>query len=442
MAPAIPHLLAFYSPQKDGIENRQSMASRNGSGLQLGPTIFEVRQIQDEEELDEEFSVFYCSCGKACKVMEFLVPDSDTIQNFLSNIKECQCELTPNQIRYISAPLNVSKVSLSVAGTNTIPQSTSDSYSEIESTDNGFYDMARKRLNMGEVSQGYTVKLYPIKRPVIYFWSKAPGRQDIIRDVTYSATRHRTKLPVLFTFRALKSLIGKSQIGELLDWEPTVIKYLNSVRNVVYPTDLLYFLTCPFILRFSSLASGFISARSSIDVWTPLLNVLSVRGTEIRNPEQFYQQVLPPHLQQSVQILAGITSQGSFYIPSLIMLSEHFIDQFCFNQLCRNLTLIGSDFMKSLMEVGPGRSPEINSLTIKLIASKVSQRALTDIISSCMTATGCVAFRELSDSVNQAHNSDTMSSALDEMQSSSAKTISKFLCDVQGRLIDISINRS
>lgn len=448
MPPAIPHLLAFYNPsltnEVPDFRHRQPMASRNNVSLQLSPFPCEQHPLDPDDD-DQEFSVFYCTCGSSCKVMEFLPPDGERVQAFLSSVKDCDCELSPNEIRYISAPLTVSKIPLSTNGQAATQQVTSDSYSEIENSDSGSYDMTRKRLIQGEQSQGYTIKLYPTKRPVIFFWSKAPGRQDIIRDVTYSASRGRTKLPKGFTANALRALVGKTQIAELLDWEPTVNKFIAGVRNIIPVTDLLYILACPFILRYNSLSRSFISGNSvrprEADVWPSLLETMAARGSEIRNSEQFYRHILPSHLQSSVSVLTGVSSEGSFYMPALYMVSQHFTDSACFSQLCRNLTLLGSSFMKNLMIMGSNQSPELSNQTLGLIAKKVDQKALTDIIGTCMSAAGNVQFRELVELVAQARKSETMWTALDEMEPSSAKTISKFLNEAQSKLISISLRR-
>jgi len=381
--PTSPHLIAFFDQEekKKNAAHSQMSVGYPISGMHVDTT--------DQEEF-EEYSVFFCTCGSNFRVRRFVdINNRQEVADFLESVVKCGCDHTPDKVRLVQAPLNAAKIPLSY--TRDMNNKVSlDSYSQFEASIDGCYDVQAKRFLAGEVSQGYTAKVYPTKRPSIFFWSKAPGRQDVIRDVTYSTARGRTCLPDGFTSNALHSLVGGSHLGDLSDWASLVTQFLNRLGSKLQVTDFLYILSCPYILRYNVLTSCMLSNNEPVDVYPDFLEQLVASGTFIRSPKQVFSHVLPKHLRDTANVLDQSPLGKDFYLPALYLISKHFTDQKAFSTLTRNLIVLGSKFMRTIMSSRDNFTPDSMSNLIGFIASKVNQDQLANILASCSTPPGTI----------------------------------------------------
>lgn len=426
MGLAVPHLLSFYNPLER--KSLRPKASKNATGLQLVDLTVENFPPDGEPWDEREFSVFLCKCGKGCRVNQFIGPQGDVVQQFLTDHRDCDCgeEFSPNDIRYIQAPLSAKRIPLS-ASNSIVSHSTKDSYSEAKSLDSGTYDLTKRKFVVGEASQGFTLKRYENKRPTIFFWSKSSGRPDTIRDVTFSVTRGRTKVSDSFVSNALVAVVGNSLYSDLTDWNILVTKYLSAYRKKITPVDMLYIVACPHILRFGTLTKHFQSrGNDEIDVYPYLLDRLAANSDVIKNPELLYKAVLPECLHSSIPMLNTISENSEYYLPSLALISKYFTDPEQFNQLCHNLTMMHSPFMRNLLVRGQNYSVEVVDEVIGYIAKKSGQGSLCDILSSCATTAGFNAFKTLCDTYRRARRTETEFEALESMEIKKMASIQKF----------------
>lgn len=426
MALAVPHLLAFYNPEER--KSNKPKASKHGTGLQLTDLTVENFPPDGNSWDEREYTVFMCKCGKGCRVNQFIPADGGVVQQFLSDNRECECmeELSPNDIRYVQAPLSAKRVPLTSSSGNSHSH-TPDSYSASKATDVGYYDLSKKKFVLGNASQGFTIKRYDNKRPVIFFWSKSDDRPDTIRDVTYSVTRGRTKLTSDFVYNSLLYLIGNSYHSDMTDWMGLINKFIASTKKRITPVDMLYLVACPHILRFPSLLKHFYSKNNEeIDVYPALLDKLSATGDKIHNPEALYKAVLPEHLYGAIPTLTAVSENSEYYLPSIALISKHFTDVDQFIQLCHNLTVMHSPFMRNLMTRGQHYSVEVVDDVIAYIAKKTGQGHLCGILSSCATTAGFGAFKDLCDTYRRAQRTETEFEGLDSMPNTKVSSIQKF----------------
>ena len=445
MALSIPQLFTFYnplivnSPSFSKLE-RTAKTSSNGKGFQLGPITLSLRDIKDEKVVDEitdlgEFSVFYCSCGKACRVKEYIPPVISIIQNFLSRIKDCDCDLSPADICYTSAPLNAISVPFP-SKVNNVETTTPNSYSEIFTTVSSCYDISLQKMLSKELSHGTTIKIKENERPIIYSWSKSLDGKDIIRDVTYSP---KSVVTADFNAKVLRSLIGNSVIGGVMDWEVTVNQFLSqytesTLRSNTCIPDLLYILACPYIMKYPALLRSFCRVSwghqiESTRVLPSLLKSLSCLGKRGCDSLHLVKSVLPKQLhgvEKDLLVMINNTlSANSVHFPAIALLAPYFSNQTNFLSVCSSIYLLYPKFSYDIMSCG--YSIDLINETLSLMLNGLGQESFTSVIDSCVSPKGYTHLISLLEMMKDAKENVILKEKLNQLMDPKKTTIQSLL---------------